>query len=193
MNNPDPQHTAREALIVFADRLAAEDLPTQDQCVTFAREVAEEYPGGKHFALPTGWTTAPGEAFLGDGVTATWTNEFGMPAIGLLTDLGEVFLTEATYRGLIAFAAPQWKPSASVPGQDVLALDEVTAERDRLRALVDGPLVTRHADGDVTLTWPDGADRAVITRELLEAVNNEHRRMRAEIARLRSDLSRGIR
>jgi hypothetical protein len=42
----------RQTLLAFADRLDGEIIPDQDGCVAFARDVAEEYPGGAYSGEP---------------------------------------------------------------------------------------------------------------------------------------------
>jgi hypothetical protein len=43
----------RQTLLAFADRLDGEIIPDQDGCVAFARDVAEEYPGGAYSGEPS--------------------------------------------------------------------------------------------------------------------------------------------
>ena len=48
----DRDAAPRHALLEVADRLDGELIHTQDECVQFVRDVAEEYPGGAYSGEP---------------------------------------------------------------------------------------------------------------------------------------------
>ena len=63
-------------------------------------------------------------------------------------------------------------------------LSEALAQRDALRAQLTGPAVTRYPGGQLTATWPEGADRTLITRDVLDQVIRDLNGLRAVLAEM---------
>jgi len=57
-------------------------------------------------------------------------------------------------------------------------------ERDALRAQLTGPVVTRYLGGQLAATWPEGADRTLITRDVLDQVIRDLNGLRAVLAEM---------